>query len=91
MSQITEMTVEEKKRIEALDKEIESLQDKVFKAKSEYDALVEQLLELVEQRYPERKEEHLKETLYNAYRKSDWSLEEVLSFLDGTFEDRFGF
>lgn len=82
------MTEDEKRN---LDRQIEVLQDEVWRVHDEYEALKNQLMELIERRHPEKKEERIKEQIYEAYRKSEWSLEEVLSFLDGTFEDRYGF
>lgn len=62
-----------------LDKQIEKLQDEVYVAKKEYDTLVDQLNKLLIERYPERKEEYIKGALYEAYRRSNKSLELIIS------------
>ena len=55
----------------------------MVKAKQEYDGLISQYRELMEQRYPEKKEARLKETLFQAYMESDRSLQETLAFFSG--------
>ncbi len=47
--------------------EIEALEKKMLKAKKEYDALLEQMNELLIQRYPERQEVAVKDRLWKAY------------------------
>ena len=81
MSQEKKMTAAEKKRMETLDRKIERVQAKVVRAKHEYDALTEELSDLLTERYPERQEEYIKETLYRAYQKSSKSLEMIISFM----------
>lgn len=76
------LTATEKKKLESLDKRIEKLEDKVAAKKHEYDELTEQLMRLLEERYPERKEERVKESLYAAFKKSGLSLEEALTLLE---------
>lgn len=81
----------EKELIEAdkkkLNQKIEQLKKKVSKAREEYDALIEELEQLLLERYPERKEENIKKTLYAAYQKSHRSMEEILAFMEGRDDD----
>jgi prefoldin subunit 5 len=44
----------ERKRIAALDKKIEQLQEKIVHKRKEYHALTEELQKLLDERYPER-------------------------------------
>ena len=46
---------EERKHIEALDRKIERLQEKVIKKHKEYSVLAEELSTLLDERHPERK------------------------------------
>lgn len=71
----------------ALDKRIEKMQDKVYEAKKKYDALADQLNELLIKRYPERQTEYIKDALYEAYRKSDKSLDLVISYMLNNSKD----
>ena len=64
-----------------LDKKIEELQDKVFKKRDEYNALVEELAVLIDERHPERRTERIKESLYEAYRKSGRPLDEIIELI----------
>ena len=64
-----------------LDKQIEELQNRVYKAKKEYDSLSDQLSELLIQRYPERQTEYIKDVLYDAYIRSHKSLELIVSYM----------
>ncbi len=77
------------KEKKALDRKMELLQPKISKAKKQYDDLVNQYAELLDRRHPERREEQLKETLYQTYLRSDKSLEEVLAYMMGEIEDDF--
>ena len=76
-----EFTPLSEKEKAALDKRIEKLQDKVYEAKKKYDALADQLNELLIKRYPERQAEYIKEALYEAYRESDKSLDLIISYM----------
>lgn len=76
------MTKAEKKRIEALDNKIEKLQVKIMKKNEELDPLIEELKLLLEKRHPERKEERIKQELYDAYRKSDKTVEEIIQLIE---------
>lgn len=78
------LTAAEKKKLESLDKRIEKLEDKVAAKKHEYDDLTEQLMRLLDERHPERKEERVKESLYKAFQKGGLSLEEALALLENT-------
>lgn len=70
------------KEIETLDKKIEALEPKISKAKKEYDGLVNQLSELLSQRYPERKEEAIKNRLYEAYKRSNKTVDFIIDFIE---------
>lgn len=76
-----QMTNTEKKRIETLDKKIEKLKTKVFAKKNELDVIEEELMTLMEERHPERKEERIKQELYDTYLKSDKTLEEIVKLI----------
>lgn len=76
------MSVADKKQIEALDKKIERLKEKIIIKRREYDELTGELQKLLDERYPERKTERVKQTLYDAYIKSEKSLESVLEFME---------
>ncbi len=82
-----EMSAAEKKRIEALDKKIEKLKSKVDKKHQEFAALNDELLKLIYERHPERKTEYIKKTLYDAYCKSNKSLDEVLGFIQSPYPE----
>ena len=69
------------KRIAALDKKIEKLQNDVDKKHHEYDAAVEELMEALYERYPERKIEQIKDKLYDAYVKSGRDLDEIIDLI----------
>lgn len=73
-------TANEKKMAE-LDKKIEKLQEKVVKKHAEYDALTEDLQRLLEERYPERNMQRVKDALYKAYIDSEKSLEECIELI----------
>ena len=64
-----------------LDKKIEKLQEKVIKKHAEYDALTEELQRLLEERYPERNIQRVKDALYKAYIDSEKSLEECIELI----------
>ena len=81
------LTDAEKKRIESLDKRIEKIQNKIIAKRKEYDAMTEELQKLLEERYPERRTEKIKTTLYEAYSHSDRSLDEILAFIEGRADD----
>ena len=78
------MTQEEK---EELDKEIEALKPKIFKAKDIYDSLVDEMSELLEKRYPERREEAIKDRLYDAYRRSGKSVDFIIDFIENADDE----
>ena len=73
-------TANEKKMAE-LDKKIEKLQEKVIKKHAEYDALTEDLQRLLEERYPQRNMQRVKDALYKAYIDSEKSLEECIELI----------
>ena len=64
-----------------LDKKIEKLQETVIKKHAEYDALTEELQRLLEERYPERNIQRVKDALYKAYIDSEKSLEECIELI----------
>ena len=75
------------KEIAVLDREIEALEPKLFKAKETYDSLVNQMSELIEQRYPERREEAIKERLYEAYRRSGKTIDFIIDFIENADDE----
>ena len=81
------LTNAEKKRMESLDKRIEKIQNKIAVNRKEYDAMTEELQKLLEERYPERRPEKIKTTLYEAYSHSDRSLDDILAFIEGRDDD----
>ena len=72
---------EERKHIEALDRKIERLQEKVIKNHKEYSVLAEELSTLLDERHPERKIERVKQVLYDAYVESERSLDEIIELI----------
>ncbi|MGI6765663.1 MAG: hypothetical protein ACOX4R_07065 [Lentihominibacter sp.] len=72
------ITAKERQRLATLDRKIERLKEKVAVKHEEYNSLIKELSDLMDERYPERKEEHVKEALYKAYVGSELSLEEML-------------
>lgn len=70
-----------KKEKNSLDKQLARLEPKMFDAKHKYDELVSKYAELYEIRHPEKREERIKEELYQAYQNSHRSLEQILSFM----------
>ena len=69
------------------DRKIEKLGSKVSEAKREYDTLLEQMSELLEQRYPERREEAIKERLYEAYKRSGKTVDFIIDFIDNADDE----
>ena len=69
------------KKMAELDKKIEKLQEIVIKKHAEYDALTEDLQRLLEERYPERNIQRVKDALYKAYIDSEKSLEECIELI----------
>ncbi len=65
----------------SLDKQLARLEPKMLDAKHKYDELVSKYAELYEIRHPEKREERIKEELYQAYQNSHRSLEQILSFM----------
>jgi len=55
--------------------------EKIVQKHKEYNALTEELQKLLDERYPERNAERVKEALYDAYQKSDKSLEDVIELI----------
>lgn len=49
--------------------------------------MTEELQKLLEERYPERRPEKIKTTLYEAYSHSDRSLDDILAFIEGRDDD----
>ena len=75
------------KEAAALDKKIEALQPKISKAKKVYDDLIDQMSELLDQRYPERKEDAIKNRLYEAYQSSKKSVEFIVDFIENADDE----
>lgn len=71
----------DEKKIAALDKKIERLQEKVIQKHKEYDALTSELKKLLDERYPERNAERVKEALYQAYQKSEKTVDECIELI----------
>lgn len=71
----------------ALDRQLEQLEPQIADAKRKYDALVSQYAELFEKRHPEKQEDHIKETLFRAYQKSDRTMEQILTYMAGAEDD----
>lgn len=74
---------------ESLDRQMEQLEPILFEAKDKYDELLSKYHELYEKRHPEKREERIKETLFQAYRESDRSLDQILSFMAGEDDDEW--
>lgn len=70
-----------KNKNDELDKKIEELQEIVCEKHKEYNALVEELAVLLDERHPERKTERIKDTLYEAYMNSGRSLDEIINLI----------
>ena len=70
------------KEAAALNKKISVLQDKIIKVKHEYEDMLEQLNDLMEQRNPEKKEEAVKERLWQAYSHSTKNLVFIIDFIE---------
>lgn len=81
-----EILVMDKKRNAELDKKIEILQNKVIEKHHEYNSLAEELSVLLDERYPERKIELVKESLYEAYVKSGRALDEIIDLIQDADE-----
>ena len=69
------------KEQKALDRKLAALEPKLQKAKEQYDTLADEYKELWDKRHPEKQQEYVKETLYQAYLHSQRSLEEVLIYM----------
>ena len=82
-----EDTVVTPKEIAALDKKIEALKPKLYKAKEVYDSLADQRSSLLEQRYPERKEKAIKDRLYEAYRNSGKTVDFIIDFIENADDE----
>lgn len=78
------------KEKEELDRKLQALEPKIQKAKQQYDALIDEYKELWDKRHPEKQQEYVKETLYQAYLHSQRSLEQVLIYMNmPDAEDRY--
>ena len=78
------MTQKEK---DVLDKKIEALKSKIFRAKDTYDSLLAEMSELLDKRYPERREEAIKDRLYDAYRRSGKSIDFIIDFIENADDE----
>lgn len=76
----------EKER-QALDKKIEALEKKVSKVHVEYEAMLEELNNLLIQRYPKRQEATIKERLWNAYKKSNKDIDFIIDFIENADDE----
>ena len=75
------------KEAAALDKKIEALKPKIAKAKETYDSLLDQMSELLDRRYPERKEEAIKKRLYEAYQRSGKTVDFIIDFIENADDE----
>ena len=66
-----------------LDRQMERLEPKLETAKQKYDTILSRYKELFDKRHPEKKAERIKETLYQAYRESRHSLDQILAYMAG--------
>ena len=66
---------------EALDCKLQALEPKLQQFKQQYDTLADENKELWDQRYPEKQQKYVKETLYQAYLHSQRSLKRVLIYM----------
>ncbi len=78
------MTQKEK---DVLDKKIEALKPKISRAKDTYDSLLTEMSELLDQRYPERREEAIKNRLYDAYRRSGKNVDFIIDFIENADDE----
>lgn len=78
------MTQKEK---DVLDKKIEALKSKISRAKDTYDSLLAEMSELLDKRYPERREEAIKDRLYDAYRRSGKSIDFIIDFIENADDE----
>ena len=74
--------MKETDRQKEFDRKIENIKKKMSVNRDECNRLTEQLEELLDEWYPERREENLKEALYKAYQGSGMSLDELLDILN---------
>ena len=81
------LTAAERKRLESIPRRIEKLQNKIIVKRKEYETLTGELQQLLEEKYPERKTERIKNRLYEAYTHSDRSLDAILAFMEGRDDD----
>lgn len=72
------------KEISQLDRQLAKLETKVKEAGDKYDALCEHYMQLFLKRHPEKQEDRMKQILYDAYKKSERSLEQILAYMAGT-------
>lgn len=78
------MTQEE---LDLLDKKIEELKPEIFEARERYNALVDQMSALLEQRYPERQEEAIKTRLYETYKRSGKTVDFIIDFIENADDE----
>ena len=70
------------KELADLDRRIDALQDKILKTKHEYEAMIDELAKLIDQRNPEKREERIKDRLYKAYTHSNKDLDFIIDFIE---------
>lgn len=87
MTDEKKLTAAERKRLESIDRRIEKLQNKIIVKRKEYETLTGELEHLLEEKYPERKTERIKNILYETYTHSDRALDEILAFMEGRDDD----
>lgn len=75
------------KEMDALDQKIEALKLEVIKAKEKYDSLTHQMAALINQRYPERQEDAIKERFYDAYKRSGKTIDFIIDFIENADDE----
>lgn len=71
----------DEERTAALDKKIGQLEQQIAQKHREYDTLTAELKDLLDERYPERKADRVKDELYRAYIKSEKTLDECIGLM----------
>ena len=71
----------DEKKLAALDKKIEKLQEKAVQKHKEYNEITTELQRLLDERYPERNIDRIKDALYQAYVDSEKSLDECIELI----------
>lgn len=78
---MTRSTSVDEKKLALLDKKIEKLQEKAIQKHKEYNEMTAELQRLLDERYPERNADRIKDALYQAYIDSEKSLDECIELI----------